>query len=98
MVVFSLLKKKKTWDEIRSKGQIYFIITRGMFGWGIPTAILFIFITKLFEYGLNFTLYFDGEGIIDLFLNLLIFQIGGIFFGWWMWKIVKNKNQETTYN
>jgi hypothetical protein len=93
--VCSLLRKNKTWDEISRKGKIHFIITRGNIGWGIPTAILFFFITKLFNYGLDFTKYFNEEGIKDLLLNLLVFQVGGIFFGWWMWKIVENKNQET---
>ncbi|RXJ02531.1 hypothetical protein DS745_06045 [Anaerobacillus alkaliphilus] len=90
-----MLKKKKTWEEIRSKGQLHFIIKQGIFGWGLPVAILVFFLTKLFEYGLEFTMYFNGEWIKDLLTNILFFQVGGIFFGWWMWKIGESKHQET---
>jgi hypothetical protein len=93
-----LLIKKKSWKEIKSKGKIHFIIKIGIIGWGVPTAILYTLINELFENGLVFTMYFNGEFIKDLLLNLLVFQVGGIFFGWWMWKIAEKSLQGSASN
>jgi hypothetical protein len=93
-----LKRKKKTWEEIRSKGQLNFILTQGIIGWGVPVAILVFFITRLLEFGINFTMYFNEGWGADLFTNILAYSlVGGVILGWWLWKIGESKYQETEF-
>ncbi|WP_025025801.1 hypothetical protein [Caldalkalibacillus mannanilyticus] len=86
--------KNTSWAEIQKRGKINFILTNGVIGWGIPTAILVFLFTQFLEFGLNFSLYFSNEWVGDLLINLIVFPIGGIFFGWLLWRSVEKKNQE----
>jgi hypothetical protein len=65
----------------------HFVFLHGVLGWGIPTAILFKLI-MLFLEGLPFT--------DELIIALIMFPIGGVFFGLLMWFVMKrtyNKSQ-----
>ena len=90
------------WEKIREKGKNQFIIKFGVIGWGIPTAILW-----------GITMFFVTSGpktflkfVIWVGVALIVFPIGGYFWGLWMWwwserwykKLSKNQKQIKTYN
>lgn len=58
-----------------------YIFRMGVLGWGVPVAILFS-IVQGFEHG------WDGL-IVRLIPALILFPIGGIFFGLFMWKVMQ---------
>lgn len=84
--------RKTSWTEIEKKGKMHFIITKGMFGWGIPTAILFFIVTSLLDYGFNIDTYLNFELLKDLLISLVIFPLCGIICGWSLWKLLETKH------
>ncbi|MEP0355868.1 hypothetical protein [Paraglaciecola sp.] len=72
-------------DRLKStieKGAVRFILIHGVIGWGISTAILFKFIMQFKDDKPFF------DGIIEA---LIMFPIGGIFFGAIMWVIMRSQ-------
>ena len=68
-----------------SLGRTHYIFKYGMLYWGVPTGILF----SIFQY---FTK--DDFAIGQAFLALLIFPIGGIFYGVWTWSSMIKKQEK----
>ena len=60
-----------------------YILRIGVLGWGVPVAILFSIIQG-FEYGWD-------EFLPRLIPALILFPIGGIFFGMFMWWTLQRK-------
>ncbi|MCG7379085.1 hypothetical protein MH215_18895 [Paenibacillus sp. ACRSA] len=83
--------KQEKWERQIKKGKLHYIIIHGVIGWGIPTALIFTLIKVLFNdrpFALN------NEFYKGLFINLVIFSLGGIWFGLWTWRAIKTRNNE----
>lgn len=61
-----------------ARGKRAFVIRYGVIGWGIPTALLW----TLFMAWWND----DASPWLLLGIALVLFPLGGIWFGRWMWK------------
>jgi len=79
-------KDRKRWECTRAKGRRHFILVRSVLGWGLGTAFLF---TAL--------LWVEGEPSSRLLPNLVasvvVFPLGGILWGSWMWSILEGQYQ-----
>lgn len=72
------------WTKIRERGRKRFVLLYGVLGWGVPTALLFT-IWNGFAEG------WDGL-LAKLLISLVIFPIGGIFWGMLMWAFLERVN------
>ncbi|REK77043.1 hypothetical protein [Paenibacillus paeoniae] len=70
------------WEVTRAKGKKNFIIFTGILGWGVPTGILFSTTSTFFN---NQELIMNQEFYQTLLTSLVLFPLGGIFFGLWTW-------------
>lgn len=67
------------WERVRAAGRDRFVMRCGVLGWGVPTAILYSLAGLLWERGL-------GEFALRLAISLLLFPLGGYFWGAIMWR------------
>jgi len=72
------------WAKLSKLGRTQYVLRFGVLGWGIPTAILFSLIQG-YRFG------WDGF-LFQLIPALILFPIGGIFFGRFMWRTLENKH------
>lgn len=82
-------KDKKYWKKIREKGKRHFILYRGIIGWGIPTGILYTIMIKGLK-GVTI-----GDILGKLIISIIVFPIGGYFWGLWVWNIQEKKYKKT---
>lgn len=79
--------KQAKFEQLMAKGKWHYIFFHGVLGWGVTTAVLF----SLAQY------YFNEVSFVDsLKLSMVIFPIGGVFWGafmWWFFKKFQSKNQ-----
>jgi len=73
------------WEAKRRLGKAKFILLHGVLGWGVPCGILVTVIRFLIH-----EWKFDA---ISAGISLVIWAIGGIFFGWQMWQRAETKYQ-----
>jgi hypothetical protein len=74
---------KKNWIRISKLGQKKYILYFGVLGWGLPVATLFALDQGFFNDIRN--------SWPALILAFTIFPIGGIFWGYLMWKLLVRK-------
>jgi len=75
-------QQKEKWERTRAKGKRKFIVNNGVIGWGLPTAFLY---TSLMTFLEHRALVFDREFYELLVISVILFPIGGIAFGMWVW-------------
>ena len=65
--------------KLSTLGRTRFVLLYGVLGWGVPTAILFALVQG----------YLDGwDGLLlKLMMALVLFPLGGIAWGLFMWKM-----------
>ena len=73
-------KESKQLEQFRKGLQMprwQFVVRKGMLGWGISTALVYTFLVNILIEGKS------GSSILSkhLWINLLTFMLGGIFFG-----------------
>ncbi|HFB66818.1 MAG TPA: hypothetical protein ENJ60_14900 [Aeromonadales bacterium] len=73
----------QNWSKLRKNGAKHFIWFRGVLAWGLLTAILWS--------GLMPVLYPVGNNLQRFLIALLLFPMGGFFWGLWVWKINEKK-------
>ncbi|MBU2886377.1 hypothetical protein KO507_11435 [Gilvimarinus agarilyticus] len=75
-------RKKDRLERTVQKGMLKFILVSGVLGWGVSTAILFSIIQ-----------HFTGttQTINTVVLSLVLFPVGGLFWGGAMWWFVKSQ-------
>jgi hypothetical protein len=71
-------------DRFTKLSRNQYILRVGVLGWGVPVAILFALIQS-FEFGWD-------SFVFRLIPALILFPIGGIFFGLFMWKMLARKS------
>jgi hypothetical protein len=74
------------WTRFSKLSRTQYVLRFGVLGWGIPTAILFSLVQG-YRFG------WDGF-LFQLIPALILFPIGGIFFGRFMWRALENKHAE----
>ncbi len=82
-------KEKIHWEKMMKKGKKRVVIQHGVLGWGIPSAILFTILMSVRDRSISF----DGDFFSQLAISLLMFGVGGIFFGMYVWKGVEKKHK-----
>ncbi|WP_145939607.1 hypothetical protein [Paenibacillus glacialis] len=77
-------RSEKRWEKMRAKGKRHFVVNSGVLRWGLTTAVLYsIFVTYL-NNGLTGILLNDF--LRTLLIAVILFPIGGYFWGIWVWK------------
>lgn len=73
----------KKWAITRARGMHRFILVKGVLAWGVTTALLWSLIMCLItpNYNIKF----------NLPLALVLFPLGGIGWGYWVWCISERK-------
>ncbi len=79
-------KQAARWEESRKMGRMRFIITRGVVGWGIPVAVAW-------STAMYWRQPFDKVWVGTL-LALIVFPIGGYFFGAVLWRTSEKQYAE----
>ncbi|MDE2427150.1 MAG: hypothetical protein KGM99_00380 [Burkholderiales bacterium] len=78
MNFFSKEKRLQRWANTRRKGLWRFILMNGVLGWGVTTAILWSIFMSMTSQNFDFKTRFP--------LALVIFPLGGIFWGYFVWR------------
>lgn len=73
-----------SWERLRKKGKIKYIIINGMLLWGLPMAVI---MNIYFHYRA------DYPWFPSIYYITPIFLIGGIIFGSIMWSILEKRYQ-----
>ncbi|MCK8826767.1 hypothetical protein MWH25_03280 [Natroniella acetigena] len=81
---------EETWEEIKEKGFLYFIVRKGIIGWGLPVGCFVLLINILTSLG-EITFH---EIVLELLNTLAIFSVGGIVFGMLMWFFSKGEEEK----
>lgn len=78
------------WVKTREKGKQHFVLVNGVLGWGLPTAILWVFLMEILE---------PSENIwVRPITALIIFPIAGVAFGHLMWNKSEKAYEKATSN
>ena len=80
-------KKFEKWEKIREKGKWDYIIKYGVLVWGIGTAIAYSIIMHQINKGTSF--------LVTLGLSLVLFPLGGIAWGYFMWCYMEKAYQKS---
>jgi hypothetical protein len=83
-------KQAERWARVREKGRTRFVWIRGVFGWGIPVAVFW-------SIWMGWIQGWDRLWILTP-LALVLFPIGGYFWGVVMWRKFESAYQEATQN
>lgn len=71
------------WEKFRKNGRKNYVIKIGVLSWGVSTAILWSVIMHI--------MHPQELWYVRPLIALVLFPIGGIFFGLWTWKINEKK-------
>ncbi len=73
------------WQQIHKQGFVRFVLIRGVLGWGIVTAILYSLLMWVFS---------DSDMSRLLPISLVIFPIGGLLWGAFIWWFSDRKHKQ----
>jgi len=73
------------WERTRAMGRTMFIWRRGVFGWGIPVALVTIAYQVVQEQGFVWRLVMTQHLRTGIALAVLVFPLCGYLFGRWLW-------------
>ncbi len=88
--------REETWQTIKAKGFMYYILRHGVLGWGVPVGLFVALATVVGRVigGDSLT----GTDVFNImFVNILVFAIGGAIFGtimWWYFRRLSAKNED----
>ncbi|MBN1796024.1 MAG: hypothetical protein JW804_05065 [Sedimentisphaerales bacterium] len=84
--------KFEKWAKIKEKGKADYIIKYGVLGWGVTTAILFSIVFSTIVSRMNK----ETSFLLTLLgLSLLVFPLGGIAWGYFMWNYMGKAYQKS---
>jgi hypothetical protein len=75
------------WEKVRGRGKKRYVLVTGVLLWGVVTGIVWSIVMSAVQGWDRLPLY--------LILALILFPIGGIFFGLQMWKILESRYAAT---
>ncbi len=73
------------WERERAMGRSLFIWRRGVFGWGIPIALVTIAYQVVQEQGFVWRLVMTQHLKTGIGVAMLVFPLCGYLFGRWLW-------------
>lgn len=73
------------WERNRAMGRTTFIWRRGVFGWGIPVALITIAYQVVQEQGFVWRLVMTQHLRTGIAIAVLVFPLCGYLFGRWLW-------------
>lgn len=73
------------WERNRAMGRSLFIWRRGVFGWGIPVALITIAYQIVQEQGFVRRLVMTQHLRTGIAIAVLVFPLCGYLFGRWLW-------------
>lgn len=73
------------WERNRAMGRSSFIWRRGVFGWGIPIALITIAYQVVQEQGFVWRLVMTQHLKTGIGVAMVIFPLCGYLFGRWLW-------------
>jgi hypothetical protein len=73
------------WERNRAMGRSLFIWRRGVFGWGIPVALITIAYQIVQEQGFVRRLVMTQQLRTGIAIAVLVFPLCGYLFGRWLW-------------
>ena len=76
-------------SKIASKGKWHYILFHGAIGWGVTTAVLFSLLQSFIS---------EVEFTDNIWLALIIFPLGGIGWGAFMWSYYQKKVNKINSN
>jgi hypothetical protein len=86
------LSPKSKLERKIAKGKKNHIIYNGVIVWGFTTAFLY---TILMSYIENQSIILNTKLYKNLILSIIVFSVGGIFYGLWSWNwMVKNYKKD----
>ena len=68
------------WYREAAKGKSRFILLRGVLGWGLPMFIILTFVFPAINGSAG-----DPYNVSRLLRGLVVWGVGGVLFGWWLW-------------
>ncbi len=71
-------QQAQRWERTREAGKGKFILYYGVLGWGLIAGLLFSII--------DLALHAESFSWDGVMINLIIFPLGGIWMGHWLWK------------
>jgi hypothetical protein len=77
------------WARLQADGPLRFVLFRGVLGWGVPTAVIFAFLTAPFDA-------FHESFTKSLLRSLVLFPLFGIVWGLAMWWLGKKQYRSWT--
>ncbi len=80
------------WQVTQDKGRKSFIIKYGVMGWGLKTGILFALV---FPFFLD-TPYSIVSFLLVLIPSLILFPLGGILWGLYMWNFFERQHDRVS--
>jgi ABC-type multidrug transport system permease subunit len=75
-------QQREKWEKVRARGKKRFVFFNGIIGWGLPTAFLY---TSAMTYMDQGALEFNDAFYRLLLIAIVLFPIGGVVFGLWVW-------------
>ena len=73
------------WERTRAMGRTNFIWRRGVFGWGIPVALVTIAYQVVQEQGFVWRLVMTQHLKVGIGVAMLVFPLCGYLFGRYLW-------------
>jgi hypothetical protein len=73
------------WERNRAMGRSQFIWRRGVFGWGIPIALVTVAYQVVQEQGFVWRLVMTQHLKVGIGLAMVVFPLCGYLFGRWLW-------------
>ena len=73
------------WERTRAMGRTTFIWRRGVFGWGIPVALVTIAYQVVQEQGFVWRLVMTQHLKVGIGVAMLVFPLCGYLFGRYLW-------------
>lgn len=75
------------WERNRAMGRSVFIWRRGVFGWGVPAALLTIAYQIVQEQGFVWSLVMSQDLRTGIAIAAVVFPLCGYLFGRWLWTV-----------
>ncbi|MDP4093403.1 MAG: hypothetical protein Q8920_08585 [Bacillota bacterium] len=82
-------KGAERWERFKSKGKTRYVLLNGAIGWGIPVGIAASLLDAILDKGFSLKYITSVPFLFRLEINILIFMILGIIYGFYMWSSMR---------
>lgn len=85
-------RSRRDWEKMRVRGKSHFVINSGALRWGLSTGILYTLYVNFLENGWTVS----SNMLFKALLALILFPIGGYFWGIWVWSWQEKKYRQSS--